>query len=163
MDGQTQVSVSFQRGVQTDPYGILANAWHRLRPTFYSARRGTAEMDFCGPTSALRQKRAPKVNKRPLQFPRLGGKRSSPPEAFYFPRMGRNQESADQEQSEEDIPCCNVGVSRAWGPEDPEPRRICPAAKCCGHLSSKVYVDSDLTVYEICVSDVAALPMEQKS
>lgn len=74
--------------------------------------------------------------------------------AFYFPRMGRNQESADQEQSEEDIPCCNVGVSRAWGPEDPEPRHICPAAKCCGHLSTKVYVDSDLTVYEICVSDV---------
>lgn len=69
-------------------------------------------------------------------------------------RMGRNQESADQEQSEEDIPCCNVGVSRAWGPEDPEPRHICPAAKCCGHLSTKVYVDSDLTVYEICVSDV---------
>ncbi|NP_001292304.1 small cardioactive peptides-like precursor [Magallana gigas] len=105
------------------------------------------------PTSALRQKRAPKY----FYFPRMG--RS----AFYFPRMGRNQESADQEQSEEDIPCCNVGVSRAWGPEDPEPRRICPAAKCCGHLSSKVYVDSDLTVYEICVSDVAALPMEQKS
>ncbi|XP_061197552.1 uncharacterized protein LOC133205708 [Saccostrea echinata] len=59
--------------------------------------------------------------------------------------------------------CCSAGVSRVWGLKDPEPRHLCSAKKCCLGLTSKVYVASDLTVYELCVSDSAEQPLESKS
>ena len=71
--------------------------------------------------------------------------------------MGRSQGLTSEEQADDHVTddlCCSEGVSRVWNTEDPEPKRVCPAAKCCGHLTSKVYVGNDLTVYEICVSEL---------
>lgn len=76
--------------------------------------------------------------------------------AFYFPRMGRSQELPNQGMEDggmSDELCCTLGVSRVWSPSDPEPRHVCPAAKCCPDLTSTVYVGSNLSVYELCVPD----------
>ncbi|XP_062614083.1 uncharacterized protein LOC134275803 [Saccostrea cucullata] len=59
--------------------------------------------------------------------------------------------------------CCSAGVSRVWGLKDLKPRHLCSAKKCCIGLTSKVYIASDLTVYELCVSDTAEQPLETKS